>query len=298
MSVDQLRAMFQWENRGRLKAMAAKSGASTDPCIIAPDARFRGPENQLYRVEIHRAGGAWDGTDAGQTAAATFKWSRENGAVAFALTRPMTASGSTTTVVLESLGRDDRFGLVEGDWVEVQDDTSVLLNLAGNLLQVQSIDRATMTVALNGVPGIPVGADMALHPLLRRWDQKAGDPDEGGLVLASDGAALIVEDSDGTWLSLEDGIQLQFEPPDPGQSAILYRTGDYWLIPARTATGDVEWPTELDVQGAIVPIAKSPDGITHHYAPLAVLVAGDGGAPTLCRQVFANVVAIENDLNI
>jgi hypothetical protein len=182
--------------------------------------------------------------------------------------------------------------------VEIQDDKSVLLNLAGNLLQVQSIDRTTMTVTLSGVPGIPVGGDMTLHPLLRRWDHKAGDPAEGGLELGSDGGALIVEDSEGTWLSLEDGVKVQFQPPTPERSANQYRTGDYWLIPARTATGDVEWPTELNAQGVVVPIAKLPDGVTHHYAPLAVLVAGDGGAPTLCRQKFANVVAIENELNI
>jgi len=39
-----------------------------------------------------------------------------------------------------------------------------------------------------------------------------------------------------------------------------YRTGDYWLIPARTATGNVEWP-----DGKALP----PKGVDHHYAPLA-----------------------------
>jgi hypothetical protein len=36
------------------------------------------------------------------------------------------------------------------------------------------------------------------------------------------------------WLDLEDGVQIQFS--DGGE----YLTGDYWLIPARVATGGDE----------------------------------------------------------
>jgi hypothetical protein len=131
-------------NRGRLKAMARQSSTSTDPCIIPPTASYVGPENQLYRVEIHRAGSVWDQTTSGQTTAATFKWSRENGSVVF----PIASGGGTTKVVLENLGRDDRFGLAAGEWVEIQDDTSVLQDRAEAMLQVQSIDRASRTVTL------------------------------------------------------------------------------------------------------------------------------------------------------
>jgi Family of unknown function (DUF6519) len=297
LSVDQLQAMFQWPNRGQLKATAALAAASSDPCIIPPDSRYRGPENQLYRVEIHRSGAAWDRSDPAKSTAATFKWSRENGSVVFAIASPITTSGGITTVVLESLGRDDRFGLTEGDWVEVQDDKTALMNMVGNLLQVQSIDRSAMTVTLNGVPGVAAGADVSLHPLLRRWDESQGDPAEGGLTLGSDGAALIVEDSNGLWLSLEDGVQVQFQKPDAGQMANQYRTGDYWLIPARTATGDVEWPSEVGANGNLVRVAKPPDGVIHHYAPLAV-VTPNGAAPTSCANKFANLVAVEQDLNI
>jgi hypothetical protein len=42
-----------------------------------------------------------------------------------------------------------------------------------------------------------------------------------------------------------------------------YRTGDYWLIPARVATNDIEWPSVTE--GVL------PHGIEHHYAPLAIL---------------------------
>jgi hypothetical protein len=74
-----------------------------------------------------------------------------------------------------------------------------------------------------------------------------------------------------------------------------YITGDYWLIPARTATGDVEWPKvigadgnlETDAQGNIIPVALPPHGITHYYAPLAVISVTDGVVVTTeCRSSF------------
>jgi hypothetical protein len=281
-------------NRGRLKARAKQTSASTDPCIIPPNASYSGPENQLYRVEIHRSGSAWDSSAGGKTTAATFKWSRENGSVIFPVVSVASASG-TTTVVLENLGRDDRFGLTQAEWVEIQDDAYVLQNRAETMLQVQAIDPTSLTVTLSGASNSGVGTDPTKHPLLRRWDYEAGDPADGGLQLGSDMAALVIEDPGGAWLTLEDGVQIRFLPPDTGQPPTQYRTGDYWLIPARTATGDVEWPTEMgkDSQGnpVIVPLAKPPDGIDHHYAPLGVVsVAADGTVvtpPSDCRKQFS-----------
>ncbi|SFM49937.1 DUF6519 domain-containing protein [Nitrosomonas communis] len=74
----------------------------------------------------------------------------------------------------------------------------------------------------------------------------------------------------------------------------IYRTGDYWLIPARVATGDIEWLVELDdkgkpklVDGNKDPIPKQPFGIDHYYAPLAIL-ATDGN-PHNCRCSFTSL---------
>lgn len=268
-----LAAVFQPPNRGWLKARAAQTAQASDPCIIAPNASYRGPENQLYRVEIHT--GSHDASENPSTP--TFKWSRENGSVVF----PIVSGGGTNLVTLANLGKDDRFGLSEGDWVEVQDDTSVLLNRAGTLLQVQGIDPTSMTVTLTGGTADPkVGSDPTQHPLLRRWDQQAGDPDQDGLQLGSDNAALIKE-STTNWLALENGVEIQFQPALNGP-ANEYRTGDYWLIPARTATGNVEWPAG---------VAKPPDGVTHHYAPLAIANLGPQVAPPnqiqTCQHYFA-----------
>ncbi len=300
--VQDLNDRFQPVNRGRLRAMAKQDTPSGDPCIVPPAARYRGPENQLYRVEIHRAGEAWDGkTDSAKANAATFKWSRENGSVAFPISNMATDSAAgTTTLTLENLGKDDRLTLSVGDWVEIQDDDSVLLNRAYKLLEVHAIDRMSMTVTLSGIPDSNVGQVLAKHPLLRRWEQTEGDPTEGGLQLGDDGAALIIEDADDNWLNLEDGIQIQFQKHDSGQPANRYRTGDYWLIPARTATGDVEWPTEpaIDSSGnpVTVRMALPPAGVQHHYAPLAVISVGTDGHVTvttpLCRKQFKTLVEL------
>lgn len=248
-------------SRGQVKAIAKRTAAASDPCTISPDAQYTGVQNQLYRVEIH------DGTATG--VAPTFKWSRENGSVVFAI-----LSGNGNVVTLESLGRDDRFGLAEGDWVEAADDQTVLLDTPGTLLQVQAIDPIAMTVTLSGKPAFTQG----FNPLLRRWDQTQGDPNAGGTDLTANGAIAIVEDS-ATWINLESGIQVQFQAPARGTTS--YRSGDYWLIPARTATGDIQWPQEADQDSTgktvYVPLAKSPDGIEHWTAVLAEITVDAAG---------------------
>ncbi len=282
-TVENLKSQFQPANRGRLVAQAKQTSTSTDPCVIAPDASYQGPENQLYRVEIHTPGVFIQGATI-NTGGPTFKWSRENGSVIFPIVN-LTSGSGITTVVLENMGRDDRFGLNENDWVEILDDDYVLQNRAENLLRVQSIDSGSLTVTLAGASGSTVGQNPAKHPLLRRWDQKAGVPAEGGLQLGSDNAALILEGSnDANWFTLENGIQIQFQPALPQTNANQYRTGDYWFIPARTATGNIEWPAG---------IALPPNGVDHHYAPLGVITVTPSGVEVTfdCQKEFNSVPA-------
>ena len=58
----------------------------SDPCIQAPSSKYRGAENQLYRVEIHNGGEARGEAKGEAKKEATFKWSRDNGSVATAWT--------------------------------------------------------------------------------------------------------------------------------------------------------------------------------------------------------------------
>lgn len=236
---------------GKLRARARRQKDADEPCLTTPEARYRGAENQLYRVEIHNGGRAV-GEDG-----ATFKWSRDNGSVTFPIRQL-----AGTEAVLEHLGRDERLGLREGDWVEVMDDAQVLRGEAGPLAQVISIDRMEMKVTFSTNPNRTYDqTTVNRHPLLRRWDQK------------SDAIPIREGAQEQGWIDLEDGVQIQFSAPPTGQTA-EYRVGDYWLIPARVATGDVEWPGPVDN-----PTPLHPHGVEHHYAPLAVISVGEGNVP-------------------
>ncbi|HEX2031939.1 MAG TPA: DUF6519 domain-containing protein [Actinomycetota bacterium] len=241
---------------GRLAAQATPEDPDDGECAIPAQAGYRRLENQLYRVEIH------DPTEGGSP---TFKWSRDNGSVVFPI---VARNGNVVTV--SNLGRDDRSALRKGDWVEVVDDDVVLGAAAEPLLQVDDIDPGTLEVTLSAAPAPGFGEDPDRHPLLRRWDRRETNG-------AASGTAAVTE---GTWLDLEDGVQIRFE------AGGTYRTGDYWLIPARTATGDLEWP-----RNGAGPAARGPHGVRHHYCRLAV-VDSDGTAVTVreeCRQEFPQI---------
>jgi hypothetical protein len=303
-SCDSIRNMNNWTyiienclqplNRGCLSARAKKPVQNAnDPCIISPESHYRGAENQLYRVEIHRGGIAWDKKTKGKTAdVATFKWSRDNGSVVFPI-----SSISGNDVILEHLGRDARSSLNEGDWVEVIDDDYTLLILSRPsplpeprprpLARVKSLSLTERKVTLNlmkdfHLPDYDTIKDK--HPILRRWDYRESDPAKSDEPTPADGgfSALFVEEGeckkDDNWLTLEDGVQICFQAGEPSHNK--YQAGDYWLIPARTATGDVEWPGSLED-----PMPLPPHGIGHHYAPLAV-VSDDKGEPTGCRCII------------
>jgi hypothetical protein len=268
--------------RGMLQAQARRpAAADLDVCDVSPSSQYRGPENQLYRVEIHNSGTAstptakQNGAKAGQpasTSAATFVWSRENGSVVF----PIHAI-SGADVTLTSLGRDDKQGLEIGSWVELVDDASVSraahdapASATPPLFQVISIDVPGRIVTLSDDPAnnastAVTGTNPALHPLLRRWDHRAAK---------GSGTNPVVED---VWLDLEDGVQVMFPGSKVEDSPNQYRRADYWLIPARTISGDVLWP-----QDNLGPSAQPPHGVQYHHVPLAH-IAADGKTVTDLR---------------
>jgi hypothetical protein len=275
-----LRATFKtWADgqKAHDDALAARAKVparvENDPCLASPDAAYRGRENQLYRVEIHDGGQLPDTGDSTGVAmrsalsAPTFVWSRENGSVVFGIT-----SLADQWATLDSLGRDDKLDLDVGDWVEVVDDSYLAHGKPLPLLQIEEIDIPARRVQLSGVPAGGVGTDPRRHPHLRRWDHTA--PAGRGAPKLIGGAIEIKEN---TWLDLENGVQVYFS------AGGTYRTGDYWTIPARIATGDVLWPT--DATGN--PLLAAPDGPQWHYAPLAWLSGREEGQNTDLRSVFA-----------
>lgn len=259
--------LLQAPQRGTLKARATIPTSTQNISAILSDAHYRGVENQLYRVEVHQGGPADK---------ATFKWSRENGSVLFPIGQ---IAGNIVT--LGDLGHDDAHTIQPGDWVEIVND-DYLIQIASDmgsnahaLFQVVNVDRLNALVTLSGAPDAHLGT----HPLLCRWDQQSGSGTSGeSPALNAGGTIPISESQDETgWLTLEDGIQIQFQSPPASTAGNMYRTGDYWLIPARTLPGDILWPQDPNQQG---PSALSPHGVDHHYALLAIVSLDGAGIVT------------------
>ncbi len=252
---------------GRTARMRARARITADdvdrPCAVDPGAAYRFDENALFRVEIHR-----DGTEG---TSASIKWSLDNGSVAVPV-----ESFAGSTLRLATLGRDPRLTLDVGDRVELEWDDYVLQNRPAPLLEVVAVDPTDLTVEVTPAPA-PV--DAAQHPRLRRWDQKH----TRSTPLAHDGTVDIAgAGKGGRWIDLAHGVQVQFVT-EPG---IRFRTGDFWLVEARTAIGDVVWPQLPTPDGGSAPAALPPRGVEHHYAPLAwIRVATDGSVDVLARYV-------------
>jgi hypothetical protein len=246
-----------WDNEiaagnGELAARAATSAPSNDPCIVAPGAGYRRLENQHYRVEVH---------DTGKLGTATFKFSRDNGSIV-----TKWESQAVNDLTVSNSGRDAVLRFAAGNWVELSDDTNDLLSTPGTLVQLAKVEGNVLTIdPATAIPAAPPPIDITKfsNPKLRRWDM----------------AALLKPNNDENWLDLEDGVQVHFTKNG------TYKTGDYWLIPARTATADVEWPIGPNTE----PATQLPFGIKHHYCRLAILETNDGKTWTKitdCRHIF------------
>ena len=230
------------ENRARMSAWTDKpgSGEAGHPCLVSAEAKYRSDENRLYRVEIH------DGSKSGK---ATFKWSRDNGSV---VAEWLGTQGDN--LIVRGM-RDQARGFVPEAWVELLHDGLELRQEIGTMVKLAEVSGEALTV----YPKTAVPQDASIgwnetwvHPKVRCWQVA---PQE------------IKPDVE---LKLGDGIKVQFS------AGGVYRTGDYWLIPARAAVEDVEWPQEEDSSGKLVPKAMPPHGVIHHYAPLAIVRDGDG----------------------
>jgi hypothetical protein len=225
---------------------AVATPADADPCEVVVAGGYRGVENRLYRVEIH---------DGGELGTATWKWSRDNGAVAFAVEEFIAAPANRLR--LRNLGRDMVLTLRQDDWIELLDDASELGFTPGFTAQVTEVNPGTRMLTLDR--DVPAGAfTVARNARVRRWDQVM-DVDADGLLATGAGP-----------FDLEDGVQVRFAGGD-------YRTGDSWSFAARTAAGTIE-----------ALINSPPQAIRHYYAPLALVRWADTGNDTFTASVVGD----------
>ncbi len=269
---------FDQRQRSSFPELAARTETPTfedDPCKLPATAGYRGLENQLYRVEIHNGG---------NLGAATFKWSRDNGAVATRIIKnvdkPVTG-GSVNVLTVASTGPDDSLGFRKDDLVEVLHDSDELEGVPGKLAQVAEVDDSEGTITLKRLASepMPIAITVSANPRLRRWDGMGTVP--AGPANPADGSGFA---------PLELGVQVGFR--QPGSSA--FRTGRIPAqIPARTASpdaesGKIEWPLT-----SAPDVFLQPRGILHHYCRLGVItVAGGAVTPVSdCRCLWPALTA-------
>jgi hypothetical protein len=216
----------------------------------SPDG-YSGVDNHLYRTEIH---------DGGALGAASFKWSRDNGSVVFAVDEFL----GLDAVRLVPPRPETSHALDVGDWVEISGDASELAGLVGTLARVESLSEGGRSVVLDR--DVSKHHDEA-HCHVRRWDQRSG--------------ATVPVSSD--WIELEAGIAIRFSGGE-------FRSGDYWTIPARPGSGPMEWAADEPQYGV--------DHRLGPLALVTWEQAGEAWEPVVhdCRCVFSPLTQVTAEL--
>jgi DNA-binding beta-propeller fold protein YncE len=240
---------------GMLNAQTTPPGTDQNPCVLPPSAGYQSLENQLYRIEIFQ--GASTNTQA------TFVWSRDNASVESAITKV-----DDMHIYLHDLGKDNVLGFAKGQWVEIVDRADELHGKRFLAQITEQPDPTANKVTLSKSATAYAGRD-GLR--LRRWDMTGSNLGNGIPIIPG-------------WIDLEAGIQVQFLDGS-------YAPRAYWQIPARTGTGEIEWPA-YEVPNAH-PIPQLPLGVKHHYCKLAQLDVS-GGLWMLydCRKHFPSLTTI------
>jgi len=245
--------------RARMSAQGVPAIADDDPCLTPDPGGYRGIDNRLYRVQVHRGGDVAAGT-------VLVKWSRDN---AIHRTSYTVTAGRLRVA---SLGRDDATAFAQNQWVELQDDAAWRELRSGHMVRLGEVNGLDIAIAeirdpatnaaVTDAGGDPQVAALPAVGTLRRW--------EGGVPVA------VAAD---TALALESGIQVTF-------GAGRLSAGDWWTIPARTLTAAIEWPADPATGD---PLAIPAQGVAHHVMPLGIVERTAGGrlrAVEDCRNLF------------
>jgi hypothetical protein len=266
--------------------------------FLLPGPQDAVPENQLYRVEIHKGGSnrsreAKDAAEAvarateeeatrpeatkdsvGQKAreraeeikgvtggdTPTLKWACDNASVVF----PIVSLGYDDTgnaVAILDAPNDGVSALHVGDYVEIDDKEP--RGERPPLLRVGRIDRAEFAAHLIVTLVLPEGVQLHSN------EQTSAAPPF--LLRRWNSPGTVAIEAPDKAINLKDGLQVRF-------GAGRYRAGDYWSIPVRAnARSGVRWSEPA-----------TPHGISRHYAPLAVVSFDSDDRNVLldCRYQF------------
>ncbi|MDB9348045.1 DUF6519 domain-containing protein [Nodularia spumigena] len=231
---------------------AATANSVLEGQLVNPKNAYLGSENQLYRIEIH---------ESGNINQATFKWARNNAIVVSSIKN---ITGNTIEIL--NVGRDDLQSFQPNQWVEIIDEEQELKNQPGKLFRLQKVFNKQLDVVGNP-----------------REEQFAGKKNLKVIGWQEDQKTKKAEiNVSSDWMELEQGIYIQFDAES------TYKTGDYWLIPARAYTKDIDWPYDDKEQ----PIKQRSPGIKHHYSPLALLKYRNGNFTHLrdYRPTFPSLI--------
>jgi Family of unknown function (DUF6519) len=245
---------------GAAAARAEPEATPENECSMTPGAGYRSLLNQLYCLVIHNPG---------NESAASYKWSRENASIASLW---LSQDGNDLTV--EAQGRDPHRLFRPNGWVELIDRERELREEPGTLVRLTNVRNNILTIDPATATGPVDFSAFQTLPRVRRWESA------GALPLNN------APDADG-FSPLEYGVQARF-------AVGTYRTGDYWMVPARTATGDIEWPRDPTTND---PLLQPRCGVHHRFARLALL-SFTGNSWSLrqdCRELFPPLTAISAD---
>ncbi|MBD2158528.1 DUF6519 domain-containing protein [Leptolyngbya sp. FACHB-16] len=233
-----------WQPEGEAAISEGKLTVKATPGAIT--------ENQLYRVEIHQGN---EGSKTKSTDNVSFKWSRDNGAIA-----AQVEASTDEDFIIKNAGRDADLAFPVGALVEFSNANLPLNGKPGILATVKRVQSNRLTVEWKA-PDTQPPENLKELTIARRWDCSK----EIGI------------ESFNEFYELEQSITVKFE------LGKLYKTGDYWLIPSRALTGSIEWSPE----------AQSAHGIRHRYCSLALLERKDGIFSVLAdwRSIFKPITS-------
>jgi hypothetical protein len=271
ITLEQIKALKEWQQltgeypgkqktTGRIVKLTASTDLNPDAEVPTPGS-YQGTDNRLYRIEINTPGAL--GT-------ATFKWSRDNGSTVSAIDR---IEGNVINLISPIKDIHNLFNNEPGKprpWLEITNEEQDLKNEPGTLVQLVEAKPDRLIFDLSTIRGnIPTATKNEARAgkfKVRRWHDTS--------------TAAILTSKD-TWIAIEDGISIEFavgtfiDPITKNQISYEFQTGDFWLIPARESTKSIEWSQD-DLQRWQ---PQPPQGIFHHYTPLASIDPDESSDP-------------------